>query len=75
MTILYEPHRRDYWLLTELPARCDEHAKRMRAQSDADLAALQALEQAAAEAAGVPARQKALDEAKASLSEIDERID
>jgi len=71
----YEPHRRDYWLLTELPARFDEHAQRMRAQSDADLAAVQALEQAAAAAAGVPERQKALDEAKAELAEIDEQID
>ena len=24
----YEPLRRDYWLLTELPVRCDEHAQR-----------------------------------------------
>jgi hypothetical protein len=71
----YEPHRRDYWLLTELPARFDEHATRMRAQADADLAAVQALEKAAAEAAGVPARQKALDDAKAELAKIDEKID
>ena len=33
----FEPLRRDYWLLTELPGRFDEHAKRMRAQADADL--------------------------------------
>jgi hypothetical protein len=70
----YEPHRRDYWLLTELPARFDEHAQRMRAQADADLLSVQALEQAAAEAAGVPARQKALAEAQAALAAIDERI-
>jgi chromosome segregation ATPase len=71
----YEPHRRDYWLLTELPARFDEHAQRMRAQADADLAAVQALEKAAAEAAGVPARQKALEETQAALAAIDERIE
>jgi hypothetical protein len=71
----YEPHRRDYWLLTELPARFDEHAKRMREQADADFAAVQALEKAAAEAAGVPARQKTLEEAQAALAEIDEKID
>jgi hypothetical protein len=71
----YEPHRRDYWLLTELPARFDEHSKRMREQSDADLVAVQALEKAAAAAAGVPERQKALEEAKAALAAIDERID
>lgn len=70
----YEPHRRDYWLLTELPARFDEHAQRMRAQADTDLAAVKALETAAAEAAGVPARQKALEEAQQALAAIDERI-
>ncbi len=26
----FEPLRRDYWMLSELPARFDEHAKRMR---------------------------------------------
>jgi hypothetical protein len=70
----YESHRRDYWLLTELPARFDEHAKRMRAQADADLATVQALEKAAAEAAGVPARQKALAQVQAALAAIDEKI-
>jgi hypothetical protein len=71
----YEPNRRDYWLLTELPARMDDHAKRMREHAEADLAAVKTLEQAAAEAAGVPERQKALDEAQQALAEIDERID
>jgi hypothetical protein len=71
----YEPNRRDYWLLTELPARFDEHAQRMRAQADADLEAVRALETAAAKAAGVPERQKALDDAEAALAKIDERID
>src|SRR5262245_485340 len=70
----YEPHRRDYWLLTELPARFDEHAQRMRAQSDADLEAVKALEKAAAETAGVPARQKGLEESQQALAAIDERI-
>jgi hypothetical protein len=71
----FEPARRDYWLLTELPGRFDDHAKRMRAQADADLQAVQALEKAAAEAAGVPARQKALDDAELTLAAIDEKID
>ncbi len=71
----FEPLRRDYWLLTELPGRCDDHAQRMRAQADADLAAVQSAEHAAAEAAGVPQRQEALDKAQAALAEIDERID
>jgi hypothetical protein len=71
----FEPHRRDYWLLTELPARFDEHAQRMRAQADADLAAVKALETAAADAAGVPARQKTLGEAQHALAAIDEKIE
>jgi hypothetical protein len=71
----YEPHRRDYWLLTELPARFDEHSQRMRAQADADLAAVRALEKDAADAAGVPARQKALEEAQHALAAIDEKIE
>jgi len=71
----YEPLRRDYWLLVELPMRCDEHAQRMRALSDADLADLQGLEKAAAEKAGVPARQKELEAAQAKLAEIDAKLD
>jgi hypothetical protein len=46
----------------------------MRAQADADLATVQALEKAAAEAAGVPARQKALAQVQAALAAIDEKI-
>jgi hypothetical protein len=71
----FEPLRRDYWLLTELPVRCDEHAQRMRAESDEALAEVQDLEKAAAEKAGVPARQKELEDARAKLAEIDERVD
>ncbi len=71
----FEPHRRDYWLLTELPARFDEHSTRMREQANADYAAVQALERAAADTAGVPARQKALEQAKGALTEIDAKID
>jgi hypothetical protein len=71
----YEPLRRDYWLLTELPARLDEHARRMRAQSDAELAALRGLEQAAAVAAGVPERERALAEVVAALAAADAKLD
>lgn len=71
----YEPLRRDYWLLTSLPARVDEHAQRMRAQSEADLAALRELESAAAVATGVPERQEALGDAADALAEADEKLD
>lgn len=71
----YEPLRRDYWLLTSLPARVDEHAQRMRVQSEADLAALRELEHAAAVATGVPKRQEELGAAADALAEADEQIE
>ena len=71
----FEPARRDYWLLTELPARFDEHAQRMRLRSDEDLAAVQALERAAASAAGVPQREEELEKAAEALAAIDQRIE
>jgi hypothetical protein len=71
----YEPLRRDYWMLSELPARLDEHAARMRALADEDVAAVQALEREAAQAAGVPERERALEEAQKALAEIDAKIE
>ncbi len=71
----FEPLRRDYWLLTELPARFDEHSLRMRLKSDDDLAAVHALERAAAEAAQVPQREDELEKAAEALAAIDERIE
>ena len=71
----FEPLRRDYWMLTELPARFDDHAKRMRVQSDDDLAAVHALEQAAAETAQVPQREDALGDAAEALAAADAKIE
>lgn len=71
----FEPLRRDYWLLTELPPRFDEHARRMRQKSDDDLAAVRAIERAAAEAAGVPQREEALAAAAEALAAVDGRIE
>ncbi len=71
----FEPLRRDYWMLTALPARFDEHAQRMRLKGDDDLAAVRALEQAAAAAAGVPQREDALTEAAEALAAVDEKVD
>ena len=67
----YEPLRRDYWMLSELPARFGEHATRMRASADEDVAAVQALEAKAAEAAGVPARAAAFATEEEALTKID----
>jgi hypothetical protein len=71
----FEPLRRDYWMLTELPARFDEHAARMRLKADEDLAAVQAIEQAAAEAAGVPQRERELAKAAEALAAADAKIE
>jgi hypothetical protein len=71
----FENLRRNYGLLTEIPRRLAQHAERMRAKADRDLEAVRELEQRAAEAAGVPARQQALDAAERRLGEIDGAID
>jgi hypothetical protein len=71
----YEPLRRDYWMLSELPARFDDHSARMRKAADEDVAAVRALEASAAEAAGVPARAAALDAAGEALAKIDASVE
>jgi hypothetical protein len=71
----YEPLRRDYWMLSELPARFDEHSTRMRALADAEVTAVQALEHKAAEAAGVPKRADALQKSHEKLAEADSRVE
>jgi hypothetical protein len=53
----------------------DEHAKRMRVKSDDDLAAVHALERAAAEAAQVPQREEELEKAAEALAAIDRKIE
>jgi hypothetical protein len=70
----YEPLRRDYWMLSEMPARFDDHAARMRTRADEDVAAVRALEATAAEAAGVPARGATLAAEGETLAKIDERV-
>jgi hypothetical protein len=72
--VAFEPLRRNYWMLTELPARFDEHGKRMRAAAEVDIAKLRALERAAAESAGVADRERALASEAQTLTGIDERI-
>ena len=70
----FEPLRQNYWMLNELPARFDEHAKRMRALADEDVAAVRALEAAAAAAAGVPQRRRTLAAAADALAALDKKI-
>jgi hypothetical protein len=71
----FEPLRRDYWMLSELPARFEEHAKRMREAAEADIAAVRELETAAAAAAGVPERTAAHVKTEEALAGIDQRIE
>jgi hypothetical protein len=70
----FEPLRRNYWMLTELPARFDEHAKRMRAAAEVDVVKLRELEREAAVAAGVADSERALAAETEALSAIDARI-
>lgn len=70
----YEPARQNYALLTEIPVRLAEHAQAMRAVFDHETRALAALEDAAAEAAGVPKLTRALETAESMLDEIDTAI-
>jgi len=70
----FEPLRQNYWMLNELPARFDEHSKRMRALADEDVAAVRALETAAAAAAGVPERRRTLAAAAEALAALDKKI-
>ena len=70
----YEPARRNYSLLVDIPVRLAEHAVAMRAAFDREALALAALEEAAAEASGVPASREALEAAEAKLAEIDAGI-
>ena len=71
----FEPLRRNYFMLSEMPARFDEHAKRMRALADEDVAQVRSLEQRAAVAAGVPERERALDAAEEALAAMDKQIE
>lgn len=70
----FEPARRNYALLTEIPIRLAEHAQSMRAAFDRETETLAALEQAAADAAGVPKLSAALESAEQELDRIDAAI-
>lgn len=71
----YEPARRNYALLIEIPVRLEEHARAMRAAFDGEAEALRELEQAAAEAADVPGFRAQLDAAEEGLDDADASID
>src|SRR5262245_646627 len=70
----YEPLRRNYWMLSELPARFEENAQRMRKVADDDVAAVRDVEIAAARASGVPEREAELGKVGGELASIDDTI-
>src|SRR5690606_39169825 len=71
----YDAQRRNYHLLTEIPARLGEHAKRMREIAERDIEAARAVERRAAETADVPERRRELDAAEQRLAEADRAIE
>jgi len=74
-TIDYEAQRRNYHLLTEIPARLAEHAAAMREIAERDVEAARALERRAAEAAGVPEREREREAAERRVAEADKAIE
>jgi hypothetical protein len=70
----YEPARRNYALLVEIPERLGEHATAMRARFEREAEALAELEEAAAAEAGVPERQRELESAEQALESVDTAI-
>ena len=70
----YGAARPNYAMLLEIPARLDEHAKRVRQTADAELSRLTALEEAAAATDGIPERAAVYEQAERELDEIDAQL-
>ena len=66
--------RSNYWMLLEIPTRLRAHAERKREQANVELDKLQAIEERAAAAGGVPEAKAALQEAEARQDAIDKQI-
>jgi len=67
----FEPLRKDYWMLSELPSRFDAHAKRMRESAEHDMTAVRTLEASVAERVGVHERAAALAKEEEALAAVD----
>lgn len=70
----YHDARPNYARLLEIPVRLKEHSDLQRKQADEEYAALNTLEEQAAEKDGVPSLRLAYGEAQKRLEEIDEEI-
>jgi chromosome segregation ATPase len=72
--VRYQTSRPNYSMLREIPERLREHAQRVRADADREIAALKALEDAAAAADGIPAIHDALAQVEKRIEQIDAAI-
>lgn len=70
----YHDARPNYWMLLEIPKRLKEHAGQVRAEADAEIDRLQALEDAAARDGGVHDARDDLDDIENAQDAIDQEI-
>lgn len=70
----YGDARANYWMLLEIPKRLAEHAEHARDAADADLDALQDIEERVAQDAGVPDARAALESIEQRQDELDAEI-
>lgn len=73
--IEYEPARINYWNLTEIPKRLQQHADAVAAQADDELMALQQLELDALQAAGIPELKQRLAESREQVDQQDDQLE
>jgi len=73
--IKYEPARQNYWNLTEIPKRLDEHALRVEKVADEEHMALQQLELNALEQGGAVQLESRLDSLRSDLDAHDDVLE
>ncbi len=71
----YEPARVNYWNLTEIPKRLQQHADAVARQADDSLMDLQQMELDALAAAGVPQKEAELTSLRAQIDQHDDDIE
>lgn len=72
--IRFEPARRNYYMLNEIPRRLRAHTERRQAAAEAAAAELDTLERSAAVEAGAVPLEEALAERRDELKKVDEEI-
>lgn len=73
--IKYEPARVNFWNLTEIPKRLQEHADRVAEAADEEHMALQQLELNALNSAGVDTLESELESLRSTLDEHDDKLE